>query len=465
MTVPGHTSDQCSYRSEAAGLFGVVLLINIICQHYEISEGLVTMACDGLTPLRACFNVLAKLNPNNMQFDITEATRNLVRLSPITWETRHVPGHQENFPLDRWASLNSDMDVACRAHWTDSKTLERQTHIGGEPWPLWIGDRKISSNVLQAVELHVQGGQCRVYWDRRLGEGAFDCIDWEVTSQAMKGVPRGRQQWISKHSSGMCGTGKMALQMGLRPTDECPRCGEPEDSKHVWQCQADVASQLWEEQMAHLRVWLGRQGTDPRVTTILITKLTTWRNSDVVTDTYVPRALLDIVKAQEQVGWRSFLEGRAAIGWAEIQQAFYTRKRKRRSGKRWLIAVLRKMWDVAWDLWEQRNGILHDKEGELATITLDTNIREIYKQGAGRGPTELRRLFRMPLADILEMPKQQRQDWYTRVSSGVARQDRRVQNRSAYHSERRGMARFLASFQSAAVSGTRQNETETKELG
>jgi hypothetical protein len=31
-------------------------------------------------------------------------------------------------------------------------------------------------------------------------------------------------------------------------------------------------------------------------------------------------------------------------------------------GKRWAIALIQKLWDTAWDLWEQRNGILHEQE-------------------------------------------------------------------------------------------------------
>jgi hypothetical protein len=46
--------------------------------------------------------------------------------------------------------------------------------------------------------------------------------------------------------------------------------------------------------------------------------------------------------------------------WAVLQQRYYDSIRSQKTGKRWVVASLKKLWAVAWDLWELRNGLLHD---------------------------------------------------------------------------------------------------------
>jgi hypothetical protein len=48
------------------------------------------------------------------------------------------------------------------------------------------------------------------------------------------------------------------------------------------------------------------------------------------------------------------------------------------SGKRWLLALLMKIWDVLWDQWEHLNGILND-----ADSTATTELMVTLKVGGG----------------------------------------------------------------------------------
>jgi len=40
----------------------------------------------------------------------------------------------------------------------------------------------------------------------------------------------------------------------------------------------------------------------------------------------------------------------------------------RKTGKRWLTALIQKMWKVAWDLWEHRNGVRHEQENFITEV-------------------------------------------------------------------------------------------------
>ncbi len=42
-------SDQSAYQSEVGGLSGIATMARLICEHYGITQGTVTIACDGLS--------------------------------------------------------------------------------------------------------------------------------------------------------------------------------------------------------------------------------------------------------------------------------------------------------------------------------------------------------------------------------------------------------------------------------
>jgi hypothetical protein len=55
----------------------------------------------------------------------------------------------------------------------------------------------------------------------------------------------------------------------------------------------------------------------------------------------------------------AILSGRPSpVGWSEVQHRYYEFLDSRRTGLRWLTALIQKLWDVAWDMWDHRNRAL-----------------------------------------------------------------------------------------------------------
>ena len=133
--------------------------------------------------------------------------------SPIRWTHVHVKGHQDDNPfavLDRWATLNVEMDFKAKLHLaqnTDPSLHDSQFGVTGEPWALWIGERKICCDPDQHVTDHIRGDICRGYWDskNRFGAGSSASVNWDATQQAMLDVKRSRRHWVTKHTTGYCG--------------------------------------------------------------------------------------------------------------------------------------------------------------------------------------------------------------------------------------------------------------------
>jgi hypothetical protein len=92
-------------------------------------------------------------------------------------------------------------------------------------------------------------------------------------------------------------------------------------------------------------------------------------------------ALPAVVQKQDAIGWQSFLEGRPSVGWSEVQHRYYEFLDGRRTGLRWLTALIQKLWDVAWDMWDHRNRVLHDQEHSVAR---DLQIQQITDEFATR---------------------------------------------------------------------------------
>ena len=110
--VPGHPDDQSAYRSELAGLFAIVLIVNLICSWADIQAGGIEVGCDGLSALNKAFDTCPLETPGP-QFDLLSALCTMISASPVTWTARHVPGHQDDDPsakLDWWATKNIEME-------------------------------------------------------------------------------------------------------------------------------------------------------------------------------------------------------------------------------------------------------------------------------------------------------------------------------------------------------------------
>jgi hypothetical protein len=145
--------------------------------------------------------------------------------------------------------LNKEMDLLCKDYW---ETADWSTvpwfHMD---WQVQINNRCISSNLVQEIRQHCAINRSEKYWKEKSLPMQVN-IDWEALKQANKSVTRARQNWVTKHSSSFCSVGVMAKRMGLRPTDECPRCREPETAARVWTRQAEETTELWNNRMGDL---------------------------------------------------------------------------------------------------------------------------------------------------------------------------------------------------------------------
>jgi hypothetical protein len=79
-----------------------------------------------------------------------------------------------------------------------------------------------------------------------------------------------------------------------------------------------------------------------------------------------------------------------------------------KSGRRWVFALIRKLWTVAWDQWQHRNSILHERDStqqyKLLTLTHDTDqlISRQFAMRVQRLPSDNHLLFQENMEELLK---------------------------------------------------------------
>lgn len=269
----------------------------------------------------------------------------------------------------------------------------------------------------------------------------------------MKTASVSRQQWVTKHVSGFCGTGKMMHRWKKRESAKCPRCDQDEDAEHVWICQGSGANEVWDQSISNLREWLKEQKTNPILTEALCTGLSAWRYTRPSDRDRMSAPIQGLMEDQDRIGWKALLEGTPMRGWREQQQAFLTSKGSRRTGLRWVIALIQKLWDVAWDQWQHRNGILHDKDSEVLQAVTNRQIKEQIELGSTTLTQEGKALFRTSIRKIWTFPDAMKKGWLVRIEASRKRFQARKEAQEATYSRERGtMAEWLGR---ATISGLR----------
>lgn len=80
--VPGTKEEQDPYRSELAGINGGLSMIAIILTAFDIIEGKIEIALDGLSALRRSKDSINNLKIMQSSYDILQDTRNRIKKLP-----------------------------------------------------------------------------------------------------------------------------------------------------------------------------------------------------------------------------------------------------------------------------------------------------------------------------------------------------------------------------------------------
>jgi hypothetical protein len=279
-----------------------------------------TVACDGLEAIKKAMAEETSYSCQSNQFDIISAIDKMICDSPITWHWRHVKGHQDNTigPLDRWASLNIEMDTAAKARRViDEQDPPLIQHtIEHEMWRIYKQDSKgftkISTKLDENLLEHIEGSALGKYLVNHfiLSKKSLEEVDWDSLRKAREKKAFNNLKWATKWAAERLPTGAEMQDRGNWPDASCPRnCGEEmETTDHVYTCHK--ANTLWRKLQQILTEWAIKNNAAPGLLAAILSGLHQWRDhEDPIPQTCLTEEVKEAFIAQSAIGWYAASKG------------------------------------------------------------------------------------------------------------------------------------------------------------
>ena len=374
MPTVGHKKIQNSCRSELMGLYWVFLHLHIICTEHNIQDGAVEIHCDGLNALQKLEMYRPGSYISGVNFDIVNAITAIRDALPLTITFHHVKGHQDKGSayenLSRVAQLNVLVDSMAKEE--AKLTLQSNedftnTCLPFSPCDVFIKTReyyqeKINSSLIKTMREAITGKPLREYWIQKHHlETTHNNIDWETRKTSIMKLPKNRQRWLSKFATGFCGTGKMLKIYKWQTHTKCPRClQDNETTEHVLRCQGEQTQEIWESELPVLELWMKKNNIHSELISITTHGIKAWLENDIIQITPSNRHLQRALCHQQQIGWFNFILGFWSKNFLQCQQEHLQQRNSEKSPYLLLASVQRKIWKIAWDIWEHRNKFLHE---------------------------------------------------------------------------------------------------------
>jgi hypothetical protein len=165
---PGHPNKMNPYRSEIAGIFAIVVIIEAIASFHDLQEGIIELGCDCELGITAIFTHKYD-TPKQPHHDLIYEIHQKIENSKLTWNYRHVRGHQDKHAtynmLDMWGQLNVEMDTLAKVYWNETNTcIDPFYPTSTFEWSLWTGARKLSNWDRQPLYNHARSTEILDHW-------------------------------------------------------------------------------------------------------------------------------------------------------------------------------------------------------------------------------------------------------------------------------------------------------------
>ena len=131
-----------------------------------------------------------------------------------------------------------------------------------------------------------------------------------------------------------------------------------------------------------------------------------------------------LIKAQNAIGWKNFLEGRWSLQWRKLQQQHHAehpappnphnKKLNTNDPRTWATKTINTMWDLWFDMWNARNRTRHGHDQESRRQADREQVHQEIEQLCNMRddvPLQHRFIFRTPLHEIKQKKTYQIRNW------------------------------------------------------
>ena len=157
----------------------------------------------------------------------------------------------------------------------------------------------------------------------------------------------------------------------------------------------------------------------PQLIEAIITGLDAWRNNHPAQHkSYSLPHLSTAIALQNLIGWKGFLHGFTAVQWEHAQHNYLQFKQSKLTGKRWISALIKKLWETIWALWRYRNGLVHDVTNtpiKKLNALLNITVLKELQFGLSDLPHNYAYLFQKKMSQVLKTSVNQKKQWILTV--------------------------------------------------
>jgi len=185
----GTDTDHNAYCSKLFRLWGILMSLYCFTREYQIVDGQVTVACNGLLVLhKDQANHLTE--PLEAHYDLISAIQELQKSLSIQLVFQHMKGHQDSgqtMVLSCLAWMNIKMDEC-----TKKKVLEDQPtgHVYGIPhkgWVCIINGKRIIKHLMTTLRKLLNGTLILNHWSFKqwFQKGQAADVDWDMAARTI----------------------------------------------------------------------------------------------------------------------------------------------------------------------------------------------------------------------------------------------------------------------------------------
>jgi len=314
--------------------------------------------------------------------------------------------------------------------------------IPGKGWSFSIQKSQITKQMLEVICTHINRLQAIKHWKTKfqLPNQLWTTIDWNILEQAYKESKEPIQCWVVKYMSGFLVMGRIWRDDS---TDWCPIAHAVEKwrTRHILHNVSKILQQkfgIWP--LKKLKQWFQVSNTWHKVADAILWCLSQWHGTALASDCPILHSVLD----QELLGWDWLLDGWVVQSWTEFQEQCWALVWSHCSGKHWVAELIKKLWNVSWDMWAHQNRILHDSpwaKAEILENMVNNTIVDLYALGTQALPRDAMKLMHKPQEHMLWLPLKVKQQWIESVQ--VAWQQKTQHDYGQYLSEQWFMAKWV----------------------
>mmetsp|Transcript_16534 Transcript_16534/g.23564 ORF Transcript_16534/g.23564 Transcript_16534/m.23564 type:complete len:1161 (+) Transcript_16534:4649-8131(+) len=447
--IDGNPEWVTSYRSELGGITAILYILQQMVLHLDITSGSVMLYCDNKGALENVFDEQPKRGIYPLlerDYDMLGAARAIRRDIPIkvtgTWVKGHYKGNNREIQHD----LNDLADyIATQFQQNPPEGFRSRRMPALHPHyeaELYHSNSVVTTNFRDILYHQIFAKDLAATIQKRTGwpVARFNGVAWKAYAAAFKSQSKFRQIAISKLSHDLWHTGAQKKLYGKDDEGLCPVCKLTlETVDHVFQC-ADAGSDVLKRTLLEVfRDSLYLLGTPQVLIGSMLAGLEWWLLG--YDEDNCPRApgygriySSDVLATnayahQTTLGWGQLLRGRLSRLWGHVFASETKSTSRKEDAMFWTKKTVKLLWDLAFKIWGNRNGILHGKtvmeQQAIRQAILTARIEEvfqIYATNSSCVSAASRHLFEEPMERLQLRNRQYQLCWLRSVDVAIAKQ-------------------------------------------